>query len=106
MEYELEGQRAAFARERHPRTAIGSSQDRKYLIMAVVDGRQQGYSIGIDLYDLAALMKEFGCSDAINLDGGGSSTMIVEDRIVNRPSDIRGPRAVSIGFLVARQRVP
>lgn len=105
VEYELEGQRVAFATERHPRTAIGYSQDRRYLITAVVDGRQPGYSIGMNLFDLAALMKEFGCFDAINLDGGGSSTMILEDKIINRPSDLRGPRAVSIGFLVARKRL-
>jgi hypothetical protein len=106
VEYELEGQRAAFVTERHPRTAIGYSQDRKYLILAVVDGRQPGYSIGMGLNELAVLMKEFGCAEAINLDGGGSSTMIVEDKIVNRPSDLRGPRAVSIGFLVARKHLP
>ena len=104
VEYEEEGQRSAFATEKHPRTAIGYSQDRKYLIAAVVDGRQPGHSLGMDLYELAALMHEFGCFDAINLDGGGSSTMIVEDRIVNRPSDLRGPRAVSLGFLVAREK--
>ena len=104
VEYVKEGQRSTFATEKHPRTAIGYSQDRKYLIVAVVDGRQPGYSLGMDLYELAALMHEFGCFDAINLDGGGSSTMIVEDSIVNRPSDLRGPRAVSIGFLVARTK--
>jgi hypothetical protein len=104
VEYEQEGQRAAFAKDPHPRTAIGYSRDMRYLIFAVVDGRQPGYSVGMDLYQLASLMKEFGCHEAINLDGGGSSTMIVEDRIVNRPSDLRGPRAVSLGFLVARRR--
>jgi hypothetical protein len=54
--------------------------------MAVVDGRQPGYSDGMTLYELAEYLVELDCSDAMNLDGGGSTTMVVGDRVVNSPS--------------------
>lgn len=95
-----EGQRTGFDKERHPRTAIGYTQDRRFLIMVVVDGRQPGYSRGVDLYELAAMMKEFGCYEAMNLDGGGSSTMVIGNSIVNRPSDAEGPRPVANALLI------
>ena len=95
-----EGQRAGFDKERHPRTAIGYTKDRRFLIMVVVDGRQSGYSRGVDLYKLAGLMKEFGCHEAMNLDGGGSSTMVIHNRVVNRPSDADGPRPVANALLI------
>lgn len=63
--------------QRHPRTAIGFDREKRYLIMVVVDGRMPGYSEGMTLGELASLMKELGCWNAINLDGGGSSIMLV-----------------------------
>lgn len=89
-----------FSTTRHPRTAIGYSADKRYLFMAVVDGRQTGYSRGVSLDELAKMMKDFGCYDAMNLDGGGSSTMIVRNKVANRPSDATGPRFVCSGLLV------
>jgi exopolysaccharide biosynthesis protein len=68
--------------------------------MVVVDGRQPGYSRGVDLYELADMMKEFGCYEAMNLDGGGSSTMVIRNSIVNRPSDAEGPRPVANALLI------
>ncbi len=61
---------------RHPRTAAGVTADGRTLILAVVDGRQPGHSIGVTLPELADIMIGLGAVDAINLDGGGSSTFI------------------------------
>lgn len=61
---------------RQPRTALGISQDEKKLILMVVDGR--GTSIGATHDEMATLMKEYGAYNAMHLDGGGSSTMVVE----------------------------
>ena len=59
-----------------PRTAFGISADGRYLYVLVVDGRQMDYSHGADMLDLARLLKAAGASDAINVDGGGSSTLV------------------------------
>lgn len=72
---------------RAPRTALGLRQDGG-AILAVVDGRRAG-SIGMSLPELAALMRELGAVDAMNLDGGGSSDMVIEGRVVNSPADGR-----------------
>jgi len=73
--------------ERHPRTSAGFSADRTTLFLAVVDGRSTS-SVGMTCAQLASLMVGLGAHDAINLDGGGSSTMWLSDRgVVNRPSD-------------------
>ncbi len=79
-----------YAATPQPRTAIGISADRKRAWIVVVDGRQKGYSDGATLEALSTLFLELGASDAINLDGGGSSTMVVagEDgtpQVINRP---------------------
>ncbi|HQY88741.1 MAG TPA: phosphodiester glycosidase family protein [Tepidisphaeraceae bacterium] len=93
--------------QQHPRTAAGLSADRTELILVVIDGRRENWSHGVTLRELGAMMIELGANDAINLDGGGSSTMVerVSDgnyRILNRPSDgseinpsFSIPRAVS-----------
>lgn len=90
---DIEGVSASFASDRHPRTAIGMTDDR-HLYMLVVDGRQQASS-GMSLYELADFMTKYGITEALNLDGGGSTTMIVNGEIVNSPSDPTGPRPVS-----------
>lgn len=78
---------------RHPRTAAGLTADGRTLILVVVDGRQQGYSVGLKLPELADLLIELGAADAINLDGGGSSSFRYQPtdgpEITNRPSDGR-----------------
>ncbi len=77
----------SFCTTRHPRTAAGLSSDGKTLILAVVDGRQTA-SVGMTCTELGNLMRGLGAHDALNLDGGGSSTMYVSGRgVVNRPSD-------------------
>jgi exopolysaccharide biosynthesis protein len=89
-----------FATDRHPRTAIAALGDGRALL-AVVDGRQPGWSIGMTLAELARLLLEFGAVEAINLDGGGSTTMVVKGEIVNRPSDPTGERPVSDAIIVS-----
>lgn len=90
----------------HPRTLVGIDKRRRYLLLVVADGRLRGYSEGITLYEAALLMKEKGCHDAVNLDGGGSSVMIVSRdshlRIMNRPS--RGKARPVPVMLGVRQR--
>lgn len=71
----------------NPRTALGFTGDHKQLILAVVDGRATG-RVGMTCAQLATLMAEFGADDAVNLDGGGSSTMwIAGSGVINYPSD-------------------
>lgn len=72
--------------EKHPRTAIGQKATGEVL-WVVVDGRQAEWSEGISLLELAELLLVRGAVDALNLDGGGSSIMIVNHEIVNHPSD-------------------
>ena len=69
----------------HPRTAFGLSRDRKTFVILAVDGRQPGYSEGATCADLADLLLREGCWDAINMDGGGSTSLVVYDRARNRP---------------------
>jgi hypothetical protein len=68
----------------HPRTAAGIDEDGKLLLM-VVDGRQRN-SRGVSLGELASLMKAIGSVSAINLDGGGSSTLVVKNELLNLPT--------------------
>ena len=78
-------------REMHPRTAIGIDRDTKTLLFLVVDGRQR-FSRGYTMVELAEKMIELGADEALNLDGGGSSTMMAKGRggllkVINSPSD-------------------
>ena len=75
---------SGFEKARHPRTAIGLTDDKK-LLLVTVDGRQT-ISAGISLADLAAVMKRLGAVTAINLDGGGSTTLSIKGIVVNAPS--------------------
>ncbi len=76
----------------HPRTAVGVSSDGRYLILLAIDGRQPGYSAGATLGEVADWLRRFGASDGLNLDGGGSTTMVRAEgkRIVvlNQPSGV------------------
>jgi exopolysaccharide biosynthesis protein len=62
--------------------------------LVVVDGRQPGRSDGMTLPELTSVFEALGVTDAINLDGGGSSVMVVEGTVVSRPSDLEGERPV------------
>ena len=68
-----------------PRMAFGLTPDRKTLVILAVDGRQPGYSLGASYADLAEIFKREGCTDALNLDGGGSTSFVVFDEKSGRP---------------------
>lgn len=88
-----------FTHARHPRTLIG--RDREGTIwIAAVDGRQPDYSIGMTFDDLQRLGDRLGLTDALNLDGGGSTTMVIRGQVVNRPSDPGGARPVADAIIV------
>lgn len=96
------GLRSPFAERRHPRAAIGLDAAGRIHIVAV-DGRQAGYSEGMSLPELGWYLLAHGITNAMNFDGGGSTTLVVADRIVNRPSDAGGERAVSNALVVLGQ---
>lgn len=96
--WEQEKTNKAFVETRHPRTAVAKLKDGKFL-MITVDGRSEA-SGGIGLQDLAEYMLSLGAVDAMNLDGGGSTTMFVDGKVVNKPSDKEGERKVSDAILV------
>ena len=84
----------------HPRTGIGLRKDGK-IMFVTVDGRRPRYSRGISMIGFAKLMRSLGAEWALNLDGGGSTTMVVGGKVVNRPSDGR-QRAVGSALLLVR----
>ena len=96
--WEQEKSSKSFVETRHPRTAVAKLKDGKFL-MITVDGRTES-SGGIGLPDLAEYLLSLGATDAMNLDGGGSTTMFVDGKVVNHPSDKEGERKVSDAILV------
>ena len=94
--------RAAFNTERHPRTMIGTSKG-GIIWMVTVDGRQPDVSQGMTFSELQHLAAGLNLEYALNLDGGGSTTMVVNGTIVNHPSDKTGPRKVSDGIVVVKR---
>ncbi|HQX54771.1 MAG TPA: phosphodiester glycosidase family protein [Pyrinomonadaceae bacterium] len=96
--WEQEKTTKSFVETRHPRTAVAKLKDGKFL-MITVDGRSET-SGGIGLQDLAEYLLSLGAVDAMNLDGGGSTTMFVDGKVVNKPSDKEGERKVSDAILV------
>jgi uncharacterized protein YigE (DUF2233 family) len=97
-----ERMRAGFAEERHPRTAVGLRADGTW-VFVVVDGRQPQLSVGMSLEELARVMSSLGCVDALNLDGGGSSTIYYQGKVVNSPSDATKDRPVSDAIAILRK---
>jgi len=97
--YTEEGGSNTFASARHPRTAAGFSEDKRFLYLVTVDGRQES-SRGMSLPELADFLVNFGVYRAVNMDGGGSTTMVVRNNIVNSPSDAGGERSVSNSLMV------
>lgn len=100
--WEQEKSSKAFVETRHPRTAVAKLKDGKFL-MLTADGRTD-QSAGLDLYDLAAYFLELGATDAMNLDGGGSTTMFLDGKVVNKPSDKEGERKVGDAILVTLRK--
>ena len=83
----------------HPRTAAGYRNSGE-LVLLVVDGRQVD-SRGVDLQELAILMRDLGCVEAINLDGGGYSGMVVDGKLLNRPAGTTSQREVMSAIAVS-----
>jgi len=88
----------SFCSSRNPRTGVGVTADGR-ILMVVVDGRQARWSVGVSLPKLAAIFRKLGAVSALNLDGGGSSTMVVRGEVVNRPSS-GNQRSVSTALMV------
>jgi len=88
-----------FALRRHPRTIAAVTRDGR-LLLIVVDGRQPGRSAGLTFDEEAHLARALGAIEAVNLDGGGSTTIVIGGRVVNSPSDPSGERTVSDALIV------
>ncbi|MBA2712194.1 MAG: phosphodiester glycosidase family protein [Rubrobacteraceae bacterium] len=82
-----------FGIRRNPRTMAGVTPGGDLLLVAV-DGRKPGYSVGASFREEAAIMESLGAEEAVNLDGGGSTTMTLGTRLVTRPSDATGERPI------------
>ena len=91
----------------NPRTAVGYAAGGRRLMLVVIDGRQPGYSVGTTIRETAALLRDLGAREGVNLDGGGSTAMVVRDpatgrtQTVNKPSDATGERPVGNAVVVA-----
>lgn len=88
--------------DKHPRTAMGYTKDNK-LIILVVEGRNPGKAEGATLTQEAQIFKELGCWEALNLDGGGSSCMLVNGMETIKVSDKEGQRPVPAVFIIRRK---
>lgn len=99
--FEQEGLSRPFADSLHPRTGTGITSGGRTLLFVVVDGRQEGWSRGVNLYEFGELFVELGAEEALNQDGGGSSCFWVQGEILNRPSDPQGERAVTSTIAVS-----
>jgi hypothetical protein len=94
--------RPGFDTERHPRTMIGTTRG-SAIWLVTVDGRNPPVSLGMTFAELTNLAQKLNLVYALNLDGGGSTTMVVKGKIVNHPSDATGPRKVSDALIVTRR---
>jgi exopolysaccharide biosynthesis protein len=88
--------------DKHPRTAIGYANDNK-LIILVVQGRMPGVAEGATLLQEAQMLKDLGCVEALNLDGGGSSCLLINGKETIIPSDKGKQRAVPAVFMINRK---
>lgn len=88
-----------FGAFRHPRTLAGVTRAGEILLVAI-DGRQFDYSVGASFEEEAGVMQALGAVEAVNLDGGGSTTLVIDDQLVNRPSDTTGERPIGDALLL------
>ncbi len=82
-----------FGVRRNPRTLAGVTP-RGNLLLVAVDGRRPGYSVGASFKESAGIMRALGAEEAVNLDGGGSTTLTIGQQLVTRPSDATGERPI------------
>jgi hypothetical protein len=101
-EWSAEQLRAGFDTERHPRTLVGTTRG-SAIWLVTVDGRNPSVSLGMTFAELTNLAQKLTLVYALNLDGGGSTTMVVKGKVVNHPSDAAGPRKVSDALIVVRR---
>lgn len=87
--------------DKHPRTAMGYTADNQLIIMAV-EGRNKEAG-GATLIQLAKILQDLGCVEALNLDGGGSSCLLVNGKETIKPSDASGQRPIPAVFLIKRK---
>jgi hypothetical protein len=90
-------------KDKHPRTAMGYTKDGK-LIILVIQGRFPGTAEGATLEEEAKILVDLGCEEALNLDGGGSSCMLVNGKETIKPSDKEGQRAVPAVFIIRKRK--
>ncbi len=88
--------------DKHPRTAMGYTNNNK-LIILVVEGRNKNAG-GATLTQLALILKQLGCVEALNLDGGGSSCLLINGKKTIKPSDAAGQRAVPAIFMIYQKK--
>jgi len=98
-DFGVERMSADFPTARHPRSVIGVDGGGAIWLVAV-DGRRPAHSVGMTFVELQRLAAALDLRDALNLDGGGSTTLVLNGVILNRPTDLTGPRAVSDAILV------
>ena len=72
------------------------------LLLVAVDGRQPGYSVGASFIESAKIMRSLGAAEAVNLDGGGSTTLTVGAAVMNQPSDPTGERPIADAIVIRR----
>ena len=99
----LEGTFPRFSAQRHPRSAIGISRDSALVYLVAVDGRQET-SDGMSLVELGDFLVSIGVYQGMNFDGGGSTTLVIDGKLANRPSDAAGERTVGNAILVRERR--
>ena len=90
-------------RDKHPRTAMGYTS-RKNLIVLVIQGRFPGKAEGATLDEEAKILVDLGCVEALNMDGGGSSCMLINGKETIKPSDSTGQRAVPGILMIKRKK--
>jgi exopolysaccharide biosynthesis protein len=88
--------------DKHPRTAMGYTSNGKLLVL-VVEGRNPDAS-GATLVQLAEILKDLGCVEALNLDGGGSSCLLINGKETIKPSDKEGQRPVPAVFIISARK--
>jgi hypothetical protein len=89
-------------KDKHPRTAMGYTADGK-LIILMTEGRNPGIAEGMTLLQQAQVLQSLGCVEALNMDGGGSSCLLVNGKETIKPSDKEGQRAVPGVFMIFRK---
>lgn len=88
--------------DKHPRTAMGYTKDNKIIIL-VIQGRSESGG-GASLTQEAQILKDLGCIEALNLDGGGSSCLLINGKETIKPSDKEGERPVPAVFIIKAKK--